>query len=182
MWYEITYPFPNFNGVNVEVWEWISNFIPHFTGHGISYPCWDPCVFYLSRSINKVSNLCIAVIYKMFTLSPSLHIETLKIMYNVCSYNNICISRLNVHIDRMQIIVCPKEYVHMLCCVSICCGLVSFKLYVSVLLHLDDVADSSDPQINIDKISIWHKRVRSISNQCWSNGLRYLGSTSEGHG
>ena len=23
--YEITYPFPNFNGSNVEVWEWISN-------------------------------------------------------------------------------------------------------------------------------------------------------------
>ena len=27
---EITYPFPNFNGAAVEVWEWISNFIPHF--------------------------------------------------------------------------------------------------------------------------------------------------------
>ena len=24
-----------------EVWEWIINFIPHFTGHVISYPCWD---------------------------------------------------------------------------------------------------------------------------------------------
>ena len=27
MWDEITYPFPNSN--SVEVWEWISNFIPH---------------------------------------------------------------------------------------------------------------------------------------------------------
>ena len=26
---EITYAFPNFNGGTVEVWEWISNFIPH---------------------------------------------------------------------------------------------------------------------------------------------------------
>ena len=25
----ITYPFPNFNGCTVEVWEWTSNFIPH---------------------------------------------------------------------------------------------------------------------------------------------------------
>ena len=25
---EITYPIPNFNGATVEVWEWISNFIP----------------------------------------------------------------------------------------------------------------------------------------------------------
>ena len=32
VWDEITYPFPNFNSTTVEVWEWISNFIPHFTG------------------------------------------------------------------------------------------------------------------------------------------------------
>ena len=37
-WDEITYPFPNF----LKVWEWISDFIPHFT-----YPCWDP------QSINQ---------------------------------------------------------------------------------------------------------------------------------
>ena len=29
MWDKITYPFPNFNGAAVEVWEWISNFISH---------------------------------------------------------------------------------------------------------------------------------------------------------
>ena len=37
-WDEITYPFPNFNGTTVEVWEWITNFIPHFTEHVIIYP------------------------------------------------------------------------------------------------------------------------------------------------
>ena len=26
---------------NREVWEWISNFIPHFIGHVITYPCSD---------------------------------------------------------------------------------------------------------------------------------------------
>ena len=26
---EITYPFPNFNGFTVEVWEWICDFVPH---------------------------------------------------------------------------------------------------------------------------------------------------------
>ena len=30
VWDEIPYPFANFNGCTVEVWEWISNFIPHF--------------------------------------------------------------------------------------------------------------------------------------------------------
>ena len=29
VWDEITYPFPNFNGAMVEVWECISNFIAH---------------------------------------------------------------------------------------------------------------------------------------------------------
>ena len=41
VWDEITYAFPNFNGATVEVWECISNFIPHFTGHVITYSCWD---------------------------------------------------------------------------------------------------------------------------------------------
>ena len=36
---EIIHPFPN--GWTVEVWEWINDFIPHFIGHVITYPCWD---------------------------------------------------------------------------------------------------------------------------------------------
>ena len=38
---EITYPFPSFNDATVEFGEWINNFIAHFIGHVISYPCWD---------------------------------------------------------------------------------------------------------------------------------------------
>ena len=38
---EITYPFPNFNGATVEVWEWISYFTPHVARYVITYPCWD---------------------------------------------------------------------------------------------------------------------------------------------
>ena len=36
---EITYPFPNFNGCAVEVWEWISNVIPHYMMDVITDPC-----------------------------------------------------------------------------------------------------------------------------------------------
>ena len=39
MWDEITYSFPNLNGANVELCEWISYFISHFTGHVST--CWD---------------------------------------------------------------------------------------------------------------------------------------------
>ena len=37
VWDEIIYPFPNFSGATDEVWEWISNLIPHFTRHVITY-------------------------------------------------------------------------------------------------------------------------------------------------
>ena len=37
----INYPFSNFNGVIVEVWEEISNFISQFTGVMCTYPSWD---------------------------------------------------------------------------------------------------------------------------------------------
>ena len=39
MWDEITCLFPNFKGCNVEVWEWINNFITHFIMGVITYPC-----------------------------------------------------------------------------------------------------------------------------------------------
>ena len=38
----MTYPFPNFNGAAIEVWELISIFIPHFIIDVISYPN-NPC-------------------------------------------------------------------------------------------------------------------------------------------
>ena len=41
VWDEIAYPLPNFNSAGVEVCDGISNFIPHLTGHLITYPCWD---------------------------------------------------------------------------------------------------------------------------------------------
>ena len=37
MWDEITYPLSNFNGATVKVWEWINTFIPHLSGHVITY-------------------------------------------------------------------------------------------------------------------------------------------------
>ena len=36
-WINFIYPLRNFKDANVEFWEWISNFIPHFTGHVITY-------------------------------------------------------------------------------------------------------------------------------------------------
>ena len=40
IWDEITYTFPNFNVVTIELWEWISNFIPYLMIDAITYPYW----------------------------------------------------------------------------------------------------------------------------------------------
>ena len=39
VWDEITYPLPNLSGEPIEVWEWTSNFIPHFITYVITYSC-----------------------------------------------------------------------------------------------------------------------------------------------
>ena len=41
VWDEITYPFSNFNSCTVEVWEWVSYFIPYFTEHVTIHRCRD---------------------------------------------------------------------------------------------------------------------------------------------
>ena len=41
MWDGVIYPFLNFNGCTVEVYEWISNFIPHFIMDVITYAWCD---------------------------------------------------------------------------------------------------------------------------------------------
>ena len=38
VWDNVAYPFPNFNGFTIEVWEWINNFLPHFIMDVINYP------------------------------------------------------------------------------------------------------------------------------------------------
>ena len=38
VWDEITYPFPSFNGCNVELWEWISSFNTYIIMNGITSP------------------------------------------------------------------------------------------------------------------------------------------------
>ena len=71
MWHEITYPFPNFNGATVEVWEWINIFILHFTEHVFTYPCWNSSQCMLAKGaqnnywndIIRTVNTCCIYLY-----------------------------------------------------------------------------------------------------------------------
>ena len=49
VWNKITYPFPNFNGATIEVWEWMNNFIPYFIRDAITYPCWGESQNHVSK-------------------------------------------------------------------------------------------------------------------------------------
>ena len=52
---ESTYEFPSFNGAGMAVWEWVCKFIPHLTGHVITYTCGDHV------GINQINLLVIGV-------------------------------------------------------------------------------------------------------------------------
>ena len=50
----------NFN----EVWQWISNFISHVTGHVITYPCWIFQLIHGSRMVLSQQTTIIMVAYQ----------------------------------------------------------------------------------------------------------------------
>ena len=61
VWDEITYPYSNFNGSTVEVWEWISNSIPHFAGHVITQ--YGRTIGWVVSSVELY-----AILYEAFTM------------------------------------------------------------------------------------------------------------------
>ena len=50
------------HGCTVEVWEWISNFIPHLKVDVITYPCWDYTYSMLVKGVPG-SSLAASVLY-----------------------------------------------------------------------------------------------------------------------
>ena len=41
VWDEITYPFLNYNGCTIDVWEWINKFVQHSILDVIIHSCWN---------------------------------------------------------------------------------------------------------------------------------------------
>ena len=96
----------HFNGITVEVWEWISNFIPYFMMDVITYPCWDLSKTMSVKGTPKFHN----VVWSKATYSKSLRgIETKKKPFGAslqwrhngrvsasnhrrldCSFNHLC--------------------------------------------------------------------------------------------
>ena len=132
MWEDITFLFPNFNGCTVEVWEWISNFISHFTEHVITYPCLGLKLNYVSKRSPGVAielsrdrvivSLFVSIfMWKMyFSLRASSRYE----LYNFCM-NDIFgdmfqaltdIQQYDVWVQMLTIYVYTYLLLHVLCC------------------------------------------------------------------
>ena len=67
VWDEINYPFPNLNDGTVGVWELVNsyNFILHFAGHVITYPClgWSWSMLVKRAPKRYEYHSCIVIIY-----------------------------------------------------------------------------------------------------------------------
>ena len=86
MWDEITYPFPDFNSCTVEVWEGISNFTPHFTGHVITYSWQRTKNGCHNRTISSSSPRSNCWCWKPF-ISYDVTCKEQMIYYNINFYN-----------------------------------------------------------------------------------------------
>ena len=92
MWVDITYPFPNFNGCTIEVWEWINNFISHITGHVITYPCWD---------------LSLSLLLKLAQMEMSWEVMKLRTMFAICSLLCLKWRTVQCHYNVVNLIESP---------------------------------------------------------------------------
>ena len=80
---EITYPFPNFNGTTIEVWEWIHNLISHFTGYMITYPCCTEKLVHVMGHLHQCRPTCGSPAWVLHAGSAmDRFIGTVKTVYN----------------------------------------------------------------------------------------------------
>ena len=64
---EITYPSPNFNGITVEVWEWMNNVTPHLMDHSFLPPAQEKYSAYqYSRHIREALDILHAELPRTF--------------------------------------------------------------------------------------------------------------------
>ena len=95
MWDEITYPFPNFNGCTVEVWEWISNIIPHFTGECDYLSMLGIKLIHVTKCAPGVS-LPTGIILKTNEAVINIYVSVVYI-YRLLSHLNVCHFIANVN-------------------------------------------------------------------------------------
>ena len=152
MWEEVNYSFQNFS-CTVEVSEWISNFIPHFTNDVIIYPRWD-----LNQS--------------MLVIGAAGHQDKTELSEWLCIMEYLWkMKSLNVLLIKLYIFFrnCP-DYLNGSQCVYIWCHWLSFnscKLTSSQCFALRDITDVSLAIPGAQNI-YWHSRI--LLRSCTEHG------------
>ena len=103
VWDEITYLFPNLNGCIIDIWERISNFVPHFIMGVISYPCprtfWGTMIAKLGSQIRTeyVQNKHLNVIPYMIDEIVEIELQ----------WNNKCLHKRKYELKSQQFCSTP---------------------------------------------------------------------------
>ena len=153
----------NFNSAAVEVWEWISNFIPHFSGHLIIYPCQT-----IQNPVWELGVMCVGVYRCLHQIAEPfprwLHCY-LPSWLASCTYGRRK-NGLGFYFYEERAMICVKMYI--LFTVFITLG--PFRLSLSICLyvcpsvrlsHLFDYVPIIVSSWNFQELSHW-TRVRSM--------------------
>ena len=173
-WDEMDYPFPNFNGTTVEVWELISDFIA----------LWWMQLFIHAPTIGFFCRLLIVKLWYHRKICPSIEIQKaihlhssiattttnpwLKISGELYASDNA--KSISTKFDKYLpwssnvsvITVYPKKYAHGFCFAVLCCGYtltdfpISIRLTSLALMQSNDCPSASKATlINMDKYFTW---------------------------
>ena len=85
---ETTYPFPNANHVAVDVWEWISYFIPHLVGMWLPIPTAVLCSMLINVSKGGLWIYCVRVGMEIIKHHTN-HVTHLKVLFDIERFNII---------------------------------------------------------------------------------------------
>ena len=104
----ITYPFPNFTGATVEVWESISNFFPYFIMNVFTYPPaikFDPCLYKGSLGHSQAKTFCThngSIHYWMKYLSYIVNVIAVGDLATHCTSNHSVSNRCAIWRNRIR--------------------------------------------------------------------------------
>ena len=137
VWNDIAYPFPNFNGYTVEVWKWISNFIPHFIMDAITYPCVFVLLFFVVVLYQRILPLCFMITSR--APKPSLPVTQPRRVWQI---NRINLFRTyNIATTKKHKTPCAYFMLFsvFMCCrkpVTVCTSLNLFKTMVNLFIGI----------------------------------------------
>ena len=108
MWADVTYPFPSFSGATVEVWERLSNFIPHFARHVITYSSFKRLIYNHNTTTHSSIVIVVLIFRVMHCICQNLMSRSLMdlLYYASLSPRYFWLSAHERGLSQLAIVVC----------------------------------------------------------------------------